>query len=72
VVGNLLPICNRSEPLVLPERQLVYQNFKTETISNTLRGCLESPANAKFTERGTGFMPALRPQPDCAAGAARL
>jgi hypothetical protein len=27
---------------------------------NLLRGCLKSPANAKFTERGTGFMPALR------------
>ena len=26
----------------------------------SLRGCLKSPANAKFTERGTGFMPALR------------
>src|SRR5271166_6447833 len=25
-----------------------------------LRGCLKSPANAKFTERGTGFMPAFR------------
>jgi hypothetical protein len=25
-----------------------------------IRGCLKSPANAKFTERGTSFMPALR------------
>jgi Uroporphyrinogen decarboxylase (URO-D) len=25
-----------------------------------LRGCLKSPDNAKFTERGTSFMPALR------------
>jgi hypothetical protein len=29
-------------------------------MSDALRGCLKSPANAKFTERGTGFMPALR------------
>jgi len=25
-----------------------------------MRGCLKSPANAKFTERGIGFIPALR------------
>ena len=31
-----------------------------EVKERLLRGCLKSPANAKFTERGTGFMPALR------------
>jgi DNA invertase Pin-like site-specific DNA recombinase len=29
-------------------------------VVNELRGCLKSPANAKFTERGIGFIPALR------------
>jgi hypothetical protein len=33
------------------------QKYRFEVL---VRGCLKSSANAKFTERGTGFMPALR------------
>jgi hypothetical protein len=43
---------------LLAGRKIQWNN--ESVLSTRFRGCLKSPANAKFTERGTGFMPAFR------------